>query len=384
MPIPLLVPVVGALAAAVSLSSQSPATKIWKILIEDDVWKEGRGYIVVNWKERIVVGDSEFFSDRRYPGDFSHPSLGPEWDVLQKIWATFDGRKVREWIGSRLSQLEEMREKGPEVSQLTFQLGSFLRNEAALLPGEWTFFIPDDVFCQVSEEGDHGYIDVDYVNRKVTAYVLSRGESPPPKEDHVDRVLSDLHRPISGEEVRRWFETRGNYLERERREDLVRGHSSLRYAFTPYRFSSVFVDAGLWMGTFNWPTEATKGLLSQDLKYFIGSEAGKGRRALFEPADLVRPAVSFIASTLRSKTKSLVGSVDLVEGDEILKILDEPYLFLQIYPRPFREYRREEYEEALRQIAEEMGDWTDKDSISLQKGDDGRLTCVQISLPWKP
>jgi hypothetical protein len=124
-------------------------------------------------------------------------------------------------------------------------------------------------------------------------------------------------------------------------------------------------------------------LLTRNLGDMIESES-VWTVAKFGPKDLVYPAVSFVDSNLRySNLRRLIDRVDFVEGDEVLKILDEPYLFLQIRPTEPDEDEEEEYEQDVRQIAEEMERYTKKEFISIQR-DEGerRLPYVQIALPW--
>lgn len=386
MPIPLLVPVLGALVAAAAAEEESSGEKPeWQILIDDDEWKGGKGHVRVNFEERIILGEAG-----------SAPSdLEPQWMLFAQIHAPFDGSEVGDWFYCREDEMEEARRaflegRRQEASDLTANLDQWLRREASLLPGEWTFSISDDVFDDVSASGIHGFIDVDYKNREVNAYSLVSGISPAELGKHDVRFARDICQPISGEEVREWFEDRELELEDARRKQLVLGVSSFQDGLEIHDFKWIFFSPKGWLNHIS-KNSSTHGvlrdLLSLDLKDVIESDLS-WTITRFGPEDLVGSAVEFISEELQYDLRKLVDRIDFVEGDEVLKILDEPYLFLQIRPSEPDEddkNEEEEYESEVRQIAEEMERYTKKEFISIQRDEDDRqLPYVQISLPWNP
>lgn len=380
MPIPLLVPIIGALVAAAA-TEDTILREMWLICIEDDEWKTRKGHIRVNFEKRIIEGDV---------GPFEPDS---EWFNFAKITAPFEGAEIRDWFDSHLEEMEEARVAFLSGNQsvakvIAAVLDGWLERDAPLIPGEWEFSIPDDVFDDVSGSGNHGFIDIDYKNRKVNAYSLVSGVENHYSDDNVVQVAEHIEYPISGEDVRDWFEAREEDLENARRKQLVSGNSFFERNFDIQGFRRVFDSPKGWLdySSQNDHRGFIRDLLTRNLADMIESES-VWTVAKFGPKDLVYPTVSFIDSNLRySNLRRLIDRVDFVEGDEVLKILDEPYLFLQIRPtEPDEddEDEEEEYEQDVRQIAEEMETYTRKGFISIQR-DEGerRLPYVQIALPW--
>lgn len=378
MPIPLLVPIIGALVAAAATEERSSDEKPeWKILIDSDEWKDGKGHIRVNFEERIILGEA----------GFAPSNLDPRWMLFAQIHAPFDGSEVGNWF--RQDEMEEARRaflegNRQEALDVIANLDEWLRAEALLIPGEWKFSIPDDVFDDLDGSRELGFIDVDYEDREVNAYSLVSGVEPHRPTKHTVRFASRVRFPVSGEDVREWFECREEDLEKARRDQLVSGYSSLNLQFEMDDFRLVFFSAEKWLSHIsqNHHRGTVSDLLRLGLQAVIDEESAY-TDVRFGPADLVGPAVEFISEQLRSDLQRSLDRIDLVEGDEVLKILDEPYLFLQIRSSEPDEDEEEEYEQNVRQLAEEMEMYTKKKFISIQRDEgDKQLPYVQISLPW--
>lgn len=359
-------------------------TPEWKILIDRETWKNQNGHIRVNFEERIVSGEVGPSSQK--------PSLG--WMVFAKIYAPFDGLEIRDWFYLHLEELEEVRESvlknGQEnAHHIVVDLVGWIRDIVPLLPGEWKLFIEDRVFDDVDPSQCLGFVDVDYRNREVTAYTLVGEHGRRGDEDVV--LFATINNPIDGRDLREWFESRiqSGDLENARRKKLVHGSSSFQSSFPVDDFRRVFTSPAEWM-SYTVKTVASvhnvaKDLLSMDLRDFIESES-PWSVARFDPSDLVDAATALICGAIRSHVKRAHGieidRFEQVEGDEVLKILDEPYLFLQIWPEEPQEGERKDYEQGVEDLADEMLNLSSKDLISIQMSDDG-LLYVQISLPWK-